>query len=453
MAGNFTIGEVFYGRELTQWNAMQRWNMAMMAMPNEDSRLGFFSKHGMVEQTDIMQKSDAPIQMVRGLEGGGKQMTIYLRGFLSGEPSLVDADGYAPPDDNTRRTLPQTEFSFQCTEWYGPPLYSATFKQSADASTSIVGDYYQAISDYMANLQDELAVIVLSGFRGEGQTNRVFNRQNATPNQNAQSQVAGFTELMKQINAVNTITAPTRLFSGQSATLSPNAALNAAGFLDHTADFNLTLPKLTNMQAYRANQKQGYADWDLRPGTFTIMPDESNGEKVRKEGWTLIVSPEVARDMKNSSGTQNWYNHQIAVAAAQAYKTGIPTGVVGMYSDTTILEYERLSKYWAGASADVPVVRCLMMGAQSLVFGYQGKRMPEKFLPRGNNKMRHAIENWGTPFESWISGHDSERNASLQYCFNLGMKKVQFEGPNFGGLQDRGLIAWDFSFSGSKLYA
>lgn len=453
MAGKFTIGEVFFNREVTGWNALQRWSMARMVMPNEDSTNGFFTKHGMVSQTDVLEDSSAPIQMVRGLEDGGKRMSLYLEGFLSGEPALVDKQGFAPPAEASQRTIPQTEFYFETTEFYAPSLFHPTLKQENDVATSIIPSYYNKLTQYWSDLADEMLVIYASGFRGEGQSNKVFGRQRATGNQNAQSLVSGFTETMKKMNDVNEIKGPTRLFSGADAVFAPNNAINANNFSGTDASQRLTWTKLANLQAYRDNQKQGIADWELKPGTFRVKPTEKNGEAKMDTTWSLVVSPEIARDVMLATGTQSWYEHQLAAAAARGYNTGLSNGIVGLYADTLILKYHALSKYLGGAAGDVPVARCLMMGAQSLVFGYQGKMLPEKYLPRGFGKMRETIMNYGLPVETWVGTDNRGRNSGIESCANLGFKKVQFEGPNYGGMHDKGMIAIDFPYSGGRLYA
>lgn len=148
---------------------------------------------------------------------------------------------------------------------------------------------------------------------------------------------------------------------------------------------------------------------------------ESNGAKMQKiaidggQHYVLVTGVEGMYDLRRESGDQGWLAIQKAAAAAEGRKNPIFDGAHGMYNGVILHEHEGVVKFTnAGGSGTTPAMRSLFLGAHAVAKAYGFK---------GNGGVRYQLSE---------SGLDHDEEAVIHFRTIIGIKKTRYNSQDFG---------------------
>lgn len=148
---------------------------------------------------------------------------------------------------------------------------------------------------------------------------------------------------------------------------------------------------------------------------------EYNGTKtapITIEGGThylFLMSVESEYDLRREAGDMAWLAIQKAAAAAEGRNNPIFKGALGMYNDTILMSHESVIKFSDyGAGSNVLACRNLFMGAHALEVSYGTK---------GNGGVRYKLSE---------SGLDHDEETIIHYRAIMGIKKTRYNSMDFG---------------------
>lgn len=233
------------------------------------------------------------------------------------------------------------------------------------------------LSDYIAELEDELTMIYAAGARGVGTEIQHFpTTWTAWP---------------------NGVSAPDSNHQFYPGTVTAKAAL--AG-----------------------TDKMGLALIDrLVARAKKFLGVETNGAKMSpvsvggKARYVMLLATESAYDVRREAGDQGWLAIQKAAAGAEGRDNPIFTGGLGMYNDVILHEHEGVVRFTDyGAGSNVPAVRNLFFGAHAVMKAYGFK---------GNGGVRYQLSE---------SGLDHDEESVIHFRTILGIKKTVYNSQDFG---------------------
>lgn len=185
------------------------------------------------------------------------------------------------------------------------------------------------LSDYMAEVEDELCHMYACGARGIGDEIQHYP-----------TNWTGFPEALVAPDSAH------QMF-GDGTT---KATLTAAGKLT-TAVIDRALVRSKKMMSIKG----------LKGARMT--PCDVNGEKA----FIMLTAPETMYDLRREVGDAGWLTLEKAKAASVGAKSPIFTGGDAFYNGTLITEHEtcvRFDDY--GAATNIPAVRNLFLGAHAV---------------------------------------------------------------------------------------
>lgn len=115
-------------------------------------------------------------------------------------------------------------------------------------------------------------------------------------------------------------------------------------------------------------------------------------QPVRVEGndyYVCVMSPEQANNLKNASGSK-WLDIQKAAAAAVGFNSPIFKGGIGIYNGVVLHEHPNVCKLGVGSGGSVSGARAVLMGKQAgvIAFGIKGTGLryswSEELIDLGN---------------------------------------------------------------------
>lgn len=188
---------------------------------------------------------------------------------------------------------------------------------------------------------------------------------------------------------------------------------------------------VTSKGALTTNDKLTLGDIDrLAARAKLFLGSEQNGAKMAKvsiEGgqhFVLLTGVEGTYDLRREAGDQGWLAIQKAAAGAEGRKNPIFDGSTGMYNNVILHEHEGVIKFDDyGAGSNVPAMRSLFLGAHAVEKAYGFK---------GNGGVRYQLSE---------SGLDHDEEAVIHFRTILGIKRTRFNGKDFG------MIAHDHAFT------
>lgn len=243
------------------------------------------------------------------------------------------------------------------------------------------------LSDYIAEVEDELKSMYLSGGRGVG-----------TEFIHYEVGYAGF--------GLNTFQAPDAahwMFGGSATS---KATLAATDKID-TAMFDRLVTKAAKYTG-------------AKNSSHKIIPVSVQGGKH----YVAALAPECVFDLRRSIGEAGWLTAQKAAAAAEGRDNPIFNGALGMWNNVVLQQHENCVKFTDyGAGSNVPAVRNLFLGANAGSVAYGVK---------ANNGMRYRI---------MPSDVDHGEEDIIIIRVVSGYKKSRFDSQDFG------MITFDTAFS------
>lgn len=133
------------------------------------------------------------------------------------------------------------------------------------------------------------------------------------------------------------------------------------------------------------------------------------------EHFVLLLAVEAAYDIRRETGDQGWMALQKAAAGAEGRNNPIFKGALGLYNNVILHEHENVIKFTDyGAGSNVPAARNLFMGAHGVAKAYGFK---------GNGGVRYQLSEGGID-------HDEE--GVIQFRTILGIKKTRYNSKDFG---------------------
>lgn len=152
-----------------------------------------------------------------------------------------------------------------------------------------------------------------------------------------------------------------------------------------------------------------------------FLGTETNGAKMtpvsidRGEHFVLLTGVEGMYDLRREAGDAGWLAIQKAAAGAEGRKSPIFDGTAGLYNNVILHEHEGVVKFDDyGVGSDVPAMRSLFLGAHAVEKAYGFK---------GNDGVRYKLSE---------SGLDHDEEGVIHFRTILGIKKSRFNGADFG---------------------
>jgi len=233
------------------------------------------------------------------------------------------------------------------------------------------------LTDYIAEVEDEMKMMYMAGARGVG-----------TEIQHFPTDWTAFPNAFEAPDAYH-------LMYGGDATAKANV---------DSAD-KIGLAVLDRAKA-RAKKFMGVEG----AGAKTTPVEIQGGQH-----YVALLSVESEYDLRRETGDMGWLAIQKAAAAAEGAKNPIFTGALGMYNDVIIHSHENVIKFTDyGAGANVPACRNLFMGAHCAAVAYGFK---------GNGGVRYQLSE---------SGLDHDEETVVHFRTILGIKKTRFNSMDFG---------------------
>lgn len=131
--------------------------------------------------------------------------------------------------------------------------------------------------------------------------------------------------------------------------------------------------------------------------------------------FVFLMAIEAAWDLRRETGETGWFAFQKAAAAAEGRNNPIFKGSLGLLNGVLLHEHENVIRYSDyGAGSNVKAVRNLFMGAHAVMKGYGFK---------GNGGVRYQLSE---------SDLDHGEEGVIQYRTILGIKKSRFNSKDFG---------------------
>lgn len=232
------------------------------------------------------------------------------------------------------------------------------------------------LSDYIAEVDDELAFMYLSGARGVGAEIQHF---------------------------------PTDWTPFPNSFEAPDA-------------YHLTYGgDATSKASLDANDKIGTAVIDKASAKAKkLMGVEAQGAKmtpIEIEGgkhFVLVMGVEQEYDLRREVGDAGWLTLQKAAMGAEGKANPVFKGSLGMHNNVILHCHESIVRFSDYGGGSVPAMRALFLGAHAALRAYGFK---------GNGGVRYQISE---------SGLDHDEETVLHYRSVLGVKKSRFNGMDFG---------------------
>ena len=245
----------------------------------------------------------------------------------------------------------------------------------------------QRLADYIAEVEDELKSMYLSGARGVG--SEIIHYP------------TGYTGF-----AGNAFSAPDTDHWMFANGVAAKASLTATDKMDTAMIDRL----VTKAAKYTGGQGSSHK----------MVPVTVEGSKH----FVAALAPECVYDLRRSIGEAGWLTAQKAAAAAQGSKNPIFDGSLGMYNNVVLQQHENCIKFSDyGAGSNVNAVRNLFLGANAGMVAYGVKV---------NEGMRYKI---------YPSDVDHGEEDIIVIRVVSGYKKTVYDSKDFG------LISFDCAFT------
>lgn len=314
-----------------------------------------------------------PVLMKTDLEAGaGDEVTCYLVAKLRGRP----VQGQEKLEGREMRLSKYTD-KLRVDKFRNGVNVGDVMDQKR-VKWSIRAQARDRLSDYIAELEDEMTMMYAAGARGVGDEIQhfpigwtAFPNSFEAPDPDHQTYAGGKSKA--------TITSGDKLTLGDIDRLAAKAKL--------------------------------------------FLGAEQNGTKmspVTVEGgrhYVLLTGVEAMYDLRRESGDQGWLAIQKAAAGAEGRKNPIFDGSMGMYNNVILHEHEGVIKfddYGVGSPGTVKAMRSLFLGAHAVEKAYGFK---------GNGGVRYQLSE---------SGLDHDEEAVIHFRTILGIKRTRFNGMDFG---------------------
>lgn len=442
-----TISAAFYGKNTDNF---LHHLFGKRLLPNEQDPKNFFTRHGLVTKSRSDQMVQTPVQLVTDFENErGDDLRVATIGMFRSTPD-VGADTPAPTNP---QAIPQSTFKFKIVDCYSKSLAIPTQQQEYRVSISTYATYMSQLQAYWQGSIENTLLIYGAGIRGVGDNWGQINvTQSGTGVDMAKGDVSTFNNYMAKMNEYNPITAPRRnMASWHSDTatldtpLGPSGAL-AAGEQTFTLSF---INKVATILGLLSTDRVGIK-WE--------KPDVRYGEnmenKIQRCPW--IISPEIAELIRNQISKEDasmggagpqWGDVALAsIAGGKTSSGGFFDGQIGHIYGFSFIEWDRLPRYFGGAAGDVPVVRTLILGKQSLCYGFRTRQIPSRFQDRMHSMMK-MVGPYGGSFQTWIEGINHGRKSSLESTLTFGVSKIHFPVPEDPTrIIDKGVVAVDIPY-------
>jgi N4-gp56 family major capsid protein len=234
------------------------------------------------------------------------------------------------------------------------------------------------LSDYIAEVEDELKSMYLSGGRGVG-----------TEFIHYEVGYAGF--------GLNTFSAPDTDHLMYANGVQAKASLTTGDKMD-TAMIDRLVTKATKYTGGKGTSHK-------------MVPISAAGGKH----FVAALAPECVFDLRRGVGEAGWLTVQKAAAGAEGRNNPIFNGSLGMYNNVILQQHENCVKFTDyGSGSNVPAVRNLFLGANAGMVAYGVK---------ANDGMRYKI---------MPSDVDHGEEDIIIIRVVSGYKKSVFDGRDFG---------------------
>ncbi len=313
-----------------------------------------------------------PIVVKTDLESGaGDEVTCYLIKKLQGRP----AQGSEKLEGREMRLQHYTD-KLRIDKFRNGVNVGDVMDQKR-VKYSIRSQARDRLSDYIAEIEDELTMMYAAGARGTGGEIQHFP-----------------TDWVAFPNAFETADADHTVYAGAATSKATLAGTDKVGLA------------LIDKLVAKGKKFLGAASQGAKMTPVMIEGGEH---------FVMLLATEAAYDVRRETGDQGWMAIQKAAAAAEGRNNPIFKGALGMYNNVLLHEHEnviRFSDY--GAGSNVPAVRNLFMGAHGVAKAYGFK---------GNGGVRYQLSE---------SGIDHDEEGVIQFRTILGIKKTRYNGKDFG---------------------
>lgn len=310
-----------------------------------------------------------PVLMKTDLEAGAAdEITVYLVAKLRGRP----AQGSEKLEGREMRLSKYTD-KLRVDKFRNGVNVGDVMDQKR-VKWSIRSQARDRLSDYIAELEDEMTMMYAAGARGVGAEIQHF---------------------------------PTDWTAWPNSFEAPDSAhlVYAGGKTKST----ITTEKITLAEIDKLVAK-----------AKKFLGSEQNGAKMTPvtidggKHYILLTGVEGMYDLRREAGDQGWFTIQKAAAAAEGRKNPIFDGSAGMYNGVVLHEHEGVIKFSDYGGGSVKAMRSLFLGAHAVTKAYGFK---------GNGGVRYKLSE---------SGVDHDEEAILHFRTILGIKKSRFNGQDFG---------------------
>jgi N4-gp56 family major capsid protein len=319
-----------------------------------------------------MEEQKLPIVQKTDLEAGAAdEVTLYLIKKLNGRP----AQGSEKLEGREMRLSHYTD-KLRVDKFRNGVNVGDVMDQKR-VHYSIRAQARERLTDYIAEVEDELIMMFAAAARGVGDEIQNFP-----------------TDWTAWPNSFETPDADHIVYPG---TVSSKATL--------TANDKVSTALIDKLVA-KAKKFIGIAG---KGAKMTPVQIEGGSHYV------FLMSIEACWDLRRETGETGWFALQKAAAGAEGRNNPIFKGAMGLYNNVLLHEHEnvvRFSDY--GAGSNVNACRNLFLGAHAVMKAYGFK---------GNGGVRYQLSE---------SSLDHDEEGVIQYRTILGLKKSRFNGKDFG---------------------
>ena len=315
-----------------------------------------------------------PVLMKTDLEAGaGDEVTMYLVAKLRGRP----VQGSEKLEGREMRLSKYTD-KLRVDKFRNGVNVGDVMDQKR-VKWSLRQQARDRLSDYIAEVEDEMTMMYAAGARGVGREIQHFP--------------AGWTAWPNSFADPDT---DHQVYGGDATS---KASL--------TADDKLTLSVIDKLAAKAK----------------LFLGTETNGAKMEQvtvdggKHFVLLTGVEAMYDLRREAGDQGWLAIQKAAAAAEGRRSPIFDGSMGMYNGVILHEHEGVIKFEDyGAGSNIDAMRSIFFGAHAVSKAYGFK---------GNGGVRYQLSE---------SGVDHDEEAIIHFRTILGIKRSRFNDKDFGSI-------------------
>lgn len=403
------------------------------------NQLMYYSQHGWVESTDFDAKSMYPIQNIRDFNNQrGAYLRTFVQWYIEGEPE-IGADAVAREDATV---VPQPYYDFKTGVAYSPRLKIIHPHTDRLFSISVMKNYRMQYAQWYASMVSEAITIYFCGMRGQADTNYAFiHKATGSVADIASGKSATMSTALQEMSKINPITTPMRTHTTWRSGFNAGASISPTTATDSD---KLTFSHINQLVTYiktRTKRKEGLG-WEI-PNTRVTKDDGSRGVR---NGINMTVIPEVCYDLRSNISAGDWAELQRAAAGARGFNQGLSDGKMGEIFGALLTEFNNLPRYWGGSGADVPVVRCMIPGAQAIAFGFRNLDFQANEMVFLHPRLRRLSE-MGVPVHMYIVPKNDFRSWEWHTQTNMGVTKPRITRPDTGTQVDKGVMTMDVVYT------